>query len=109
MKKDTKRFFRAKNESLQSMTAISPFCDEARKSDMKAFSALMDYLKKIDSKENTVILVQVENEPGLFAARDYNDFCTQKYESEIPKALISYMVSKMSDQFYSGSMDWIWR
>ncbi len=108
MKKDSKRFFRAKNESLQSMTAISPFCDEARKSDMKAFSAFMNYLKKIDSKENTVILVQVENESGLFAARDYNDICTRNYESEVPKAFISYMVSKKGQGFLNPYLENVW-
>ncbi len=108
MKKDSKRFFRAKNESLQSMTAISPFCDEARKSDIKAFSAFMHYLKKIDSTENTVILVQVQNEQGLFAARDYNDICTRIYESEVPKALLSYMNSKKGKNFLNPYLENVW-
>jgi Domain of unknown function (DUF5597)/Glycosyl hydrolases family 35 len=91
MKKDTKRFFRAKNAQMENMEVISPFCDEARKSDSKAFSALMKYIKEVDAKENTVIIMQVENEVGLFAPRDFNALVTVQYNSKVPESLIKYM------------------
>lgn len=44
----------------------SPFCTASLDEDKKAFAALMNHLKEVDSERN-VLMVQVENETGTWA------------------------------------------
>lgn len=69
IKTDTETYFRALDKDGTPTTAISPFCEEARKADERAFSALMAHLKKVD-KGHRVRAVQLENEVGAFIERD---------------------------------------
>lgn len=55
MKKDTKRFFRVKSKEGKNIETISPFCDEAKKNDVKAMRSLMKHLAEYD-KNCTVIM-----------------------------------------------------
>ena len=90
VKKDTERFFRVKNKEGKNIETLSPFCREARKADMKAFCSLMKYLSEID-KERTVILVQPENEVGVFQEMDYCPPALVAYEMEVPQELLTYL------------------
>lgn len=91
MKKDTKRFFRVKSKEGKNIETISPFCEEARKADAKAMRALMKHLAEFD-KNHTVIMVQPENEVGVFQEID---FCSQALEAfkkdQVPERLITYL------------------
>jgi beta-galactosidase GanA len=52
----------------------------------------MQHLKAIDSKENTVIMVQVENEIGMLPdARDYSAEANKLYKQQVPSTLLSYL------------------
>jgi beta-galactosidase GanA len=74
IKANHKRFPRARLRNGQAMEILSPFYDENLKADIKAFTALMRYLRKKDGKKQTVIFVQVENEIGMLEApRDYSE------------------------------------
>ena len=56
----------------QEVDSPSPHCEEAMKADAKAFARFMGYLKEADT-QHTVIMVQVENEPGTWGSvRDYS-------------------------------------
>ena len=90
VKKDTKRFFRVKTKKGEIIETISPFCDNAMKADAKAFSMLMKHIKKVD-KDNTVIMMQPENEVGIFQDIDYNSQALHKFEQEVPAQLCSYL------------------
>lgn len=90
VKKDTKRFFRIRNKAGMNMTAISPFCDEAKKADGKAFAELMKYIREKDTLQS-VIMVQPENEVGAFSDMDYNKQALQLYDSPVPDKLILYL------------------
>ena len=73
-------------------TTISYLCAEAMRADAKAFARLMEFIKKIDEKENTVIAVQVENETGLLgAAREQSDLADELFASDVPEEFVSYM------------------
>lgn len=64
--------------------SVSPFCEEAVELDAKAFAALMRHICKID-EERTVIMVQVENETGIWGhPRDYSKQAEQIFAEEIP-------------------------
>jgi beta-galactosidase GanA len=66
----------------------SPFAPALLEADMRAFRALMHHLKEADS-EHTVIMVQVENEPGAWnAIRDYSPAAQKLFTEPVPEALL---------------------
>ena len=71
---------------------ISYLCEEAKKADAKAFARFMDFLKDYDETENTVIMVQVENETGLLgAAREVSDRADEAFNEQVPEEFLSYL------------------
>lgn len=90
VKKDTKRFWRVKTEDGKEVETLSPFCEATKKADAKAFKALMKHIKAYD-KDQTVILMQPQNEVGMFQDIDYNKASLKKYEKEVPKTLMDYL------------------
>lgn len=103
VKTDLHRFQRAQVEkgknhvNMQSFyglpyTSLSYLCEETNRADAAAFAALMRHLRAVDAEENTVILVQVENEPGLQgAAREHSDEADACFEAEVPAAFAAHM------------------
>lgn len=91
LKKDTKRFFRVQNKEGKNIETISPFCDAAREADKKAFRALMSHLAEVD-KERTVLMMQPENEVGVFQEIDFCPQALKQFEGQVPSKLIQYMV-----------------
>jgi beta-galactosidase GanA len=92
VKTDTQRFPRALNKNGQAVEILSPFNKNNLDADKKAFTRLMQHLKTIDSEENTVIMVQVENEIGMLPdARDYSPNANEKYNQQVPQAFINYL------------------
>lgn len=91
VKKDTKRFWRVKTKDGKEIETMSPFCEATKKADAKAFTALMAYLKKVD-QERTVILMQPQNEVGMFQDIDYNKVSLNAFESDVPQVLMDYLI-----------------
>ncbi|GAA4332330.1 hypothetical protein GCM10023184_24860 [Flaviaesturariibacter amylovorans] len=92
VKADTKRFFRIRNRSGETMSAISPFCTAAMEADAKAFAALMAYIKAKDTHHD-IIMMQPENEAGAFSEMDYNEVALKKYGEAVPQQLVDYLVA----------------
>jgi hypothetical protein len=90
VKKDTKRFFRVKTKEGKKIETMSPFCEATKKADTKAFAALMKHIKEVDT-DQTVILMQPQNEVGMFQDIDYNDISLELFEKEVPKTLMDYL------------------
>ena len=65
VKTNQERFPRVKDDKGRSHEILTPFSENNLKADLKAFTKLMDHLKAFDQHENTVIMVQVENEIGM--------------------------------------------
>ncbi len=66
---------------------ISPLCDDAIEADARAFAALTAHLREVD-QENTVILIQVENEVGLLGGvRDQSPEAENRFRSVVPHEL----------------------
>jgi beta-galactosidase GanA len=66
----------------------SPFASATLQADVKAFSALMRHLKASD-EERTVLMVQVENEPGTWGSvRDYSPAAQNAFEAPVPLELL---------------------
>jgi len=72
VKTDKKRFSRVLRSDGAPMNILSAFGEESLQADTKAFCALMKHLKEADGDTQTIIAVQVENEPGILGCdRDY--------------------------------------
>lgn len=70
----------------------SPVFEATLEADVKAFSAFMRYLKKAD-EQHTVIMVQVENEPGAWGTvRDYSAAAQKLFDGAVPAALLKQEV-----------------
>lgn len=105
VKTDTKRFKRAEVEKGKNFTHLKEFhgmayttlsylCDATREADARAFGRLMEHIKEVDETENTVIMVQVENETGLQgAARENSDEADRVFNAQVPQDFVTYMKS----------------
>jgi len=103
VKNDPKRFWRAEVKKGQNKTSLEQFygmmyttlschCKETRIADRKAFTMVMKHLKEVDEKEHTVVLMQVENEPGLQgAAREHSDYADELFAGQVPADFARYM------------------
>lgn len=92
MKKDYKKYPRVIAESGKSLEILSPFSDENLNADRKAFTALMNHLKKSDSINRTVIMVQVENEVGVLGSpRDHSEYADKAFKNNVPGELTDWL------------------
>ena len=87
VKLDNKRFPRLTTKDGKTSYALSPHHRSTLEADKKAFVALMTHLKRVDP-ENTVIMVQPENEVGTYGSvRDYSPAAERLFAGPVPEAL----------------------
>ena len=90
-KRDSKRFPRAHTMDGMPVEEASSLSRNVLEADKKAFCKIMEYLGDKD-KEQTVVMVQVENEIGMInVPRDYADDDTKLYNSAVPQSLTDYL------------------
>ncbi len=66
----------------------SPHAPATLAADIKAFSAFMAHLKAVD-RQHTVIMVQVENEPGMWGGiRDFSPAAQRLFAAPVPAQLL---------------------
>lgn len=89
VKTDQKRFPRIMLLNGKSTETITALSEEAMKADAKAFAALMKHLKETDAKEQTVIMVQVENEVGVIGdTRDHSPLANAAFNKAVPSEFL---------------------
>ena len=95
VKADAKRFPRAlmaDGTFLQNLTSHSA---ANRNADARAYVKLMERIREIDADEQTVIAVQIENEPGyLHSDKDYSPESERDLKKDVPAGLIEYIESR---------------
>lgn len=102
IKGNTTKYPLMESQSGRLMNTISPFSKNALHADANAFSALMSHIKKVDSKERTVIMVQVQNETGILGSpRDYSQLATKVFSEQVPTELMDYL-NKNKAALYPG-------
>lgn len=105
VKKDTKRFPLVKDENGKTLNVLSTLSTEARDADARAFAALMRHIREIDSKDQTVIGMQVENEIGtLRTKRDFSDIANKAFNGPVPTELMNYL-EKNKKTIHVGVLD----
>jgi len=94
MKHDAAKYPNITGRNGSPVDSPSPHIQAAMEADAKAFTAVMGYLKKADP-QHTVIMVQVENEPGSWGSvRDYSPVAQKLFEGPVPAELLKPGVLK---------------
>ena len=85
VKRDARRFHRIRKSDGSAINSFSPYCQASIDADAKAFAAFMRHLKEYDGDTQTVIMVQCENECGMFRTdRDYGSEADALFAGEVP-------------------------
>ncbi len=80
----------------------SPYSQAMLAADQRAFAAFMRHLKEAD-QQRTVIMVQVENEPGTWGSvRDYSPAAQKLFEGPVPADLLAALHKDAA----GGSASW---
>ncbi len=92
VKTNQQRFPRAEDKAGHGMEILSPFSQENFDADARAFAAFMRHLREVDSRDHTVIMVQVENEIGMIPdSRDRSAIANKFFNQSVPPELMNYL------------------
>ncbi|HET9863044.1 MAG TPA: DUF5597 domain-containing protein [Steroidobacteraceae bacterium] len=93
VKKDFHRFPRVRLASGAGTERLTPLSEANQRADALAFAALMRRIRQVDAANQTVIMIQVENEVGVIPdARDHSAEADSAYRGQVPKVLVDYLV-----------------
>lgn len=94
MKRDADKYPNITGKNGQPIDSPSPHSKATLEADIKAFTGVMGHLKAADAV-HTVIMVQVENEPGSWGSvRDYSPVAQNLFEGEVPAELLKPEILK---------------
>ena len=86
------RYPRARERNGRAEEILTAFSKTNRDADARAFAMLMKHIRSVDEKEQTVVIVQVENEIGMIPdARDYCKQANEAFNAPVPKELTDYL------------------
>jgi beta-galactosidase GanA len=92
VKTDFERFPRSRTKNGKALEILTPFSDENRITDANAFRMMMKHLRLFDGSQQTVVMVQVENEIGMIPdARDYCPAAEKVFTQHVPEGLMTYL------------------
>lgn len=92
VKLDQSRFPLVKDENGRKLNILSTLSTHSRDADAKAFAALMRHIRQVDSGQQTVVMMQVENEIGtLGTKRDYSEPADQAFSGQVPAEFTAYL------------------
>lgn len=93
VKQDPKRFPRARDAQGIAQEILTPFSEENQKVDTRAFVALQKHLREFDGTEQTVLMIQVENEIGMIpSARDHSEAAERAFNGAVPERLMKALL-----------------
>lgn len=92
VKRNPKRFPRAIAPDGHPYEILSTLAKDNLEADARAFRALMRHLKESDGQQETVLMVQVENEVGVLgSARDHSAEADRLFNGPVPESLVQYL------------------
>jgi hypothetical protein len=81
----------AKTGVTKTPEALSAFSENNWRADARAFAAMMRHIREVD-RTHRVILVQVENEIGIFGdSRDRSELANKAFAAPVPAELMDYL------------------
>jgi len=94
VKADVRRFPRVRGIDGAPLEILSTFGEETLRLDSKAFAALMAHLRAKD-KQQTVLMVQVENEVGVLGERrDRSEPANRAFDADVPASLVQALQAR---------------
>jgi beta-galactosidase GanA len=117
VKENYEKYPRARDEDGKSLEILSTFGNASCEADAKAFAALMRHIREVDAGQQTVVMMQVENEVGVLdylgkepwgkeisenpgnARRDFCDRANAAYNAPVPKELTDYLTQHKESLF----------
>lgn len=106
VKADPARFPRCANTDGNLTGTLSPFESATRDADAAAFAAVVEHIEKIDSAHRTVVMVQVQNEPGLLgSSRDHSPQAVEIFSAAPPAEVLSAAGIASPQQSWSAAFD----
>jgi hypothetical protein len=91
MKLEPERYPHMVDKNGRPVDSPSPYATASLEADKAAFAAFMRHLKAADP-QRTVLLVQVENEPGTWGSqRDYSPAAQKLFDSPVPADVVKAM------------------
>ncbi len=94
MKREADKYPNITGKNGQPVDSPSPHTQAAMEADAKAFTEVMKYIKKADP-QHTVLMVQVENEPGAWGSvRDFSPEAQKLFEGQVPEKLLQPEILK---------------
>jgi hypothetical protein len=89
IKRDQQRFPRAETADGHGVESLSAFSDANRDADARTFAALLRYVRTVDGRAQTVVMVQVENEVGSIGqAADHSAAAQAALRAPVPPELL---------------------
>jgi hypothetical protein len=106
MKSDAVKYPNITGKNGRPVDSPSPHTQAAMEADAKAFAAVMSYLEKADS-QYTVLMVQVQNEPGSWGSvRDFSPAAQKLFEGQVPTELLKPEVLKALNRSVDTKGTW---
>lgn len=104
IKQDAARFPRVRCRDGSVLPDLSPHAASNLEADARAFCELMRVLKTYDSGTQTVIGVQVENEPGYYGGtrRDFGEDGEAAWCAPIPQEVLDYAAAHPASRLYQA-------
>lgn len=97
VKNDPARFPLYASQTGKKFQMLSAISKENTNADAKAFAALMKHIKQVDASEQTVIMMQVQNEVGTSGGqRDSSKIALDAYKNKVPEKLMTYLQKNKS-------------
>jgi beta-galactosidase GanA len=115
VKADTNRFPREIGADALPTEILSPLGADTQRCVAKAFAALMRHLKERDGEQQTVLMIQVENEIGFLGrgGRDRSDEANRMFEGPVPGSLLKKLTAQgvrltpeLAEHFNAGGRTW---
>ena len=102
VKRNSARFPLALKPDGTPIYSLSPFGEQTLAADTRAFTKLMQHLREQDP-QHTVLMVQVENETGMWAGgvRDHSPAADRAFAQPVPAAILQAMGKPAQQQTWS--------
>lgn len=93
---DPQRFPREVSADGAPLEILSPLGEETARCDARAFAALMRHLREEDAAQQTVLMVQVENEIGFLGVggRDRSEAANRLFAGSVPAELTAALTAR---------------
>lgn len=105
VKKNNAKYPQAETKEGKLLPILSTLGKATAEADGKAYAAVMKHLKEVDSKEQTVVMIQMENEVGLHGyTRDYCEAANAAFAGQVPAELMNYLVAN-KDHLLTETLD----